>query len=94
MEYKKEPLRLGWVLFLELLAGLVPLAETPRSAIINCRLCHHVFVFKSHHGKAFCSHKTAPTLKPVQIHGIQKRTPPTWMGSFLELLAGLEPATC
>ena len=45
------------------LAGLVPLAGTPRSAIINGVLCLPFVPFPySFEGKAFCSRKTAPTL--------------------------------
>ena len=76
------------------LAGLVPLAETPRWTIINCPFCltgRAIIKFrKAKRSLPFA----APTLKSVQMKRETKRDNPKLGYPFLVPLAGLEPARC
>ena len=76
--------------FLELLAGLVPLAETPRLAIINCQLCLSAYIPPTTVGKAFCSRKTAPPSTLVGSRYSPKQKSTTWVLFVLEQATRVE----
>ena len=64
----------------------------PRPDVINVGLCRQVYSYPTTQGKAFCSCKTAPTLKSSSKFGYQqKKVYPKGIPFFVAQRRGFEP---
>ena len=77
------------------MVGVVPLAETPRSAIINCRFCLTIFSFsyfrKAKRSLPFTAPPSTPTINALSSK--KEKTAIKAVLSFLVEMVGVEPTS-